>query len=71
LQAGHRLACQARFVGASRVVIGIPRESRQGDIRILSTGVSDNHSADPWARRIHLTVPPAELADQTAYLAAL
>jgi len=71
LQAGHRLACQARFADASRVVIGIPRESQQGDIRILSAGVSDNHSADPWARRIHLTVPPAELADQTADLAAL
>jgi uncharacterized 2Fe-2S/4Fe-4S cluster protein (DUF4445 family) len=71
LRAGYRLACQARLHGASAVTLRIPQESRRESARVLTSGMANDAPADPWVTRVHLSVPQADLNDQTADLDAL
>ncbi len=68
---GYRLACQARLESASRVILSIPDEARHEAVHILASGIDNVRPVDPWVTRYHLSVPAAELEDQTADLDAL
>lgn len=59
---GYRLACQALIEGDVDVVV--PDESRLSRVSILSEGVAETVTLDPWVRRYHLCVPMATLEKQ-------
>ncbi|MFO7698118.1 MAG: ASKHA domain-containing protein [Anaerolineae bacterium] len=71
LHEGYRLACQALPGNASQVIVRIPGESRREAVRVLSSGVSNGLTLDPWVTRHYLEVPSADLEDQTADLDAV
>lgn len=60
--AGYRLACQARVLADTEVVV--PDESRRARVSILSEGVAAAWPLDPWVERGTVRVPAATLADQ-------
>lgn len=61
---GYRLACQALIEGDVAVVV--PEESRISEVSILSTGIGDSVSLDPWLATYAVQVPEATIEDQVA-----
>ena len=57
-----RLACQTRVRGDLRVVI--PEETRLGDQKILTDGVSREVALEPNVRKVAVHLPPPAVSDQ-------
>lgn len=69
LQAGYRLACQARV--EADVEVAVPEESRISRVSILSEGVEGQVQLEPWVHRHTLRVPQATIEDQVPDLMSL
>lgn len=61
---GYRLACQARALADLEIVV--PDVSRVAEVSILTGGVANDLTLDPWVSRHTLSVPPATLDDPVA-----
>jgi uncharacterized 2Fe-2S/4Fe-4S cluster protein (DUF4445 family) len=63
---GFRLACQARIVSKTNIVVEVPEQSRRGHQRLLAAGVEPAIKLDPAVRKIVLRLPPSTLKDLRA-----
>jgi uncharacterized 2Fe-2S/4Fe-4S cluster protein (DUF4445 family) len=66
LKAGKRLACQARILTVSNIVVEIPEESRRGHHRLLASGIEPKIRLEPAVCKVVLKLPPATLRDLRA-----
>ncbi len=66
LEAGYRLACQARILSDARMMI--PKESIVSEVSILSEGIDRSLAVDPWVKRHHICVPETDLREQLSDL---
>jgi uncharacterized 2Fe-2S/4Fe-4S cluster protein (DUF4445 family) len=66
LNAGVRLACQARVVSPANIVVDVPEESRRGHHRLLASGIERKIDLLPAMRKYVLRIPPATLKDLRA-----
>ncbi len=66
IRGGVRLACQARVLSQSRIVLDVPEESRRGHHRLLAAGVEPEVKLNPAVRKSLLKIPPATLKDLRA-----
>ncbi len=63
VQAGARLACQAKVVSEGGVVVEVPEESRRGHHRLLAAGEERVTRLRPAMTKALVELPPATLAD--------
>jgi len=66
LRSGKRLACQARVLDSTNIVVEVPEESRRGHHRLLASGVEPKIGLAPAVSKIVLKLPPATLKDLRA-----
>jgi len=66
VEAGHRLACQAKVASEGRIIVEVPQESQRGHHRLLAAGVERRVRLNTAMRKVLLTLPPATLKDLRA-----
>ncbi|MGD9963071.1 MAG: ASKHA domain-containing protein [Thermoplasmata archaeon] len=66
VQAGARLACQAKVVSEGDVVVEVPEGSRRGHHRLLAAGEERATKLMPAMTKTLVGLPPATLADMRA-----
>lgn len=66
VKGGLRLACQAKLVSPSKIVVEVPEESRRGHHRLLAAGTEPTVKLQPAVKKSLLKIPPATLKDLRA-----
>ena len=63
---GFRLACQARIISKTNIVVEVPEQSRRGHQRLLAAGVEPAIKLMPAVKKVVLKLPPSTLKDLRA-----